>query len=38
MWLLLLSAKDEAAGVIKKFQAGVDAETRWKMRGFVLIA
>ena len=32
MWLVLLSSKDEAAGAIKKFQAGVEVETGRKLR------
>ena len=32
MWLVLLSSKGEAAGAIKKFQAGVEVETGRKLR------
>lgn len=32
MWLVLLSAKDEAAGAIIKFQARVEVETGRKLR------
>ncbi|WVZ81780.1 hypothetical protein U9M48_029122 [Paspalum notatum var. saurae] len=32
MWLVLLTRKDEVAGAIKKFQAGVEVETGRKLR------
>ncbi|WVZ83650.1 hypothetical protein U9M48_030778 [Paspalum notatum var. saurae] len=32
MWIMLLTSKDEAAGAIKKFQAGVEVETGRKLR------